>query len=100
MRNRIAPLVCADYDSDGNSYDVEVQLPGARKEDIDLRLMSGGFMVRAPRADMDDTYYSGSYNFCCPVQEDSVRAEFDNGLLKMSVDLKEPYQDAKRVALD
>ena len=29
MKNRITPIVCAEYNEDSDAYDVEIQLPGA-----------------------------------------------------------------------
>jgi HSP20 family molecular chaperone IbpA len=99
MKNRITPTVCAEYDEDSDGYDVEIQLPGAKKEDIDLKVLPGGFMVRAPRADSEETEYIGSYAFCCPVDEAHVEANFDNGLLKAHFKLREPYDEAQKVAI-
>ena len=76
---------------------MEVQLPGSKREDIDLKVLPGGFMIRAPRADHEDTEYIGSYAFCCPVDDSHVEAAFENGLLKASFKLREPFDEAKRV---
>ncbi len=100
MTTRIAPIVCAEYDEESNSYDVEIQLPGVVKKDIDLKVLPGGFMVRAPRADHEDTEYIGSYAFCCPVEEDNMGASFENGLLKAHFKLREPYDRARKVSID
>lgn len=98
--NRIMPIVCAEYDEEKNAYDVEIQLPGAKKEDVDLKVMSGGFMVRAPRADEQETEYSGSYSFCCDVDEKKVTAKFDNGLLKANFPLRDPSEKARSVKVN
>jgi HSP20 family molecular chaperone IbpA len=100
MKNNITPVVCAEYNEETDAFDVEVQLPGAHKEDIDLKVLPGGFMIRAPRADEVDTEYIGSYAFCCPVDEDKVDATFDNGLLKAQFKVREPFDRAKTVTID
>jgi HSP20 family molecular chaperone IbpA len=99
MTNRIAPIVCAEYDDEHDAYDVEIQLPGVKKKDIDLKVLPGGFMVRAPRANGDDTEYVGSYAFCCPVDEEHVDAKFQDGLLKATFRLQEPYDKATKVKI-
>ena len=100
MKNRITPIVYAEYNEENDGYDVEIQLPGASKEDIDLKVLPGGFMIRAPRADSDDTEYVGSYAFCCPVNDEDVHAHFENGLLKATFRLQEPYEKATKVDVE
>jgi HSP20 family molecular chaperone IbpA len=100
MTTRITPIVCAEYVEESDSYDVEIQLPGVEKKDIDLKVLPGGFMIRAPRANGDDTEYIGSYAFCCPVDDDKVDAKFENGLLKANFKLREPYDKATKVSID
>jgi HSP20 family molecular chaperone IbpA len=100
MTNRITPTVYSEYNEEENGYDVEIELPGASKDGIDLKVLPGGFMVRAPRSDTDDTEYVGSFAFCCPVNEEKVTAEFDNGLLKAHFKMAEPYEKATNVAIE
>ena len=99
MKTRIAPTVCAEYDEETNSYDVEIELPGVNKDAIDLKVLPGGFMIRAPRADHEDTEYIGSYAFCCPVNDEKVEASFENGLLKAHFKLREPYESATKIEI-
>ena len=99
MVNRITPIVCAEYNEERKGYDVEIQLPGVSRDDIDLKVLPGGFMVRAPRSD-NGTEYIGSYAFCCPVSDDDVEAHFENGLLKAHFRLQEPYEKAHRVPVE
>jgi HSP20 family molecular chaperone IbpA len=99
MKNRITPIVYSEYNEDDDGYDVEVQLPGANKDEIDFKVLPGGFMIRAPRADTDDTEYVGSYAFCCPVNDENVEATFENGLLKAHFRLQEPYEKATTVSI-
>ena len=100
MANRIMPIVCAEYDEEKNAYDVEIQLPGANKDDVDLKVMEGGFIIKAPRADHKEIEYVGSYAFCCPVDEKKTSAKFDNGLLKAHFPLREPFDEAKSIKVN
>ena len=99
MKNRISPTVRAEFNESTNAYDVEIQLPGAHEEDIDLKVLPGGFMIRAPRTDLEDTEYIGSYAFCCPVDEKNVKARFEDGLLTASFKLAEPSGDATKAKI-
>jgi HSP20 family molecular chaperone IbpA len=98
MTNRVNPVVCAEYDEEADAYEVEIQLPGVNRENVDLKVLPGGFMVRAPRSD-NDTEYIGSYAFCCPVDEEKVEANFKNGLLKAHFKLQQPYDKAHKVEI-
>lgn len=93
-KSRIRPNVCAAYDDEKNHYQIEIELPGVKKSDIDLKVLSGGFMVKAPKGDIE---YRGDYTFCCPVDSEKTDAKFDNGLLTVNVPLKEPFEDATKV---
>ena len=100
MKNNINPTVCTEYDEETDGYDVEIQLPGVHKEDIDFKVLPGGFMVRAPRSDNPDTEYNGSYSFCCPIDDENVEAMFDNGLLTAHFRLRQPYEKATKVNIE
>ena len=100
MTNRITPTVYSEYNEEEDGYDVEIELPGASKDNIDLKVLPGGFMVRAPRTDTDDTEYIGSFAFCCPVSEEDVEATFDNGLLKAHFKMAQPYEKATKVSIE
>ena len=100
MTNRITPTVYSEYNEEEDGYDVEIELPGASKDNIDLKVLPGGFMVRAPRADIGDTEYIGSFAFCCPVNEEDVEATFDNGLLKAHFKMAQPYEKATKVSIE
>jgi HSP20 family molecular chaperone IbpA len=93
-RTRIRPNLCAAYDEEQNNYNIDIELPGVKKDDIDLKVLSGGFMVNAPKGDME---YRGDYTFCCPVDSEKTEAKYDNGLLNIKVPLKEPYEGARKV---
>ena len=95
-RTRIRPNLCAAYDEEKNFYHIEIELPGVKKTDIDLKVLSGGFMVMAPKGDIE---YRGDYTFCCPVNSDKTEAKYDNGLLTVKVPLKEPYEGAKKITV-
>jgi HSP20 family molecular chaperone IbpA len=93
-KTRVKPNVYAAYDDVMNLYHIEIELPGVKKNDIDLKVLSGGFMVKAPK---DNIEYVGDYTFFCPVSPDKTEAEYDNGLLTVHVPLKEPYEGATKI---
>ena len=85
VKTTIRPNVCAAYDDEKNSYHIEIELPGVNKNKIDLKVLSGGFMLSAPKGDIE---YSGDYTFCCPVEYEKTQAKYDNGLLSIDIPMR------------
>ncbi|HZW56667.1 MAG TPA: hypothetical protein VFF30_10305 [Nitrososphaerales archaeon] len=48
-RRLVAPKCCVDYDEKKNELHIEIILLGAKKEDLDLNVLSSGIMLKAPR---------------------------------------------------
>jgi len=96
-KTKIRPNVCAAYDEEKNNYNIEIELPGVNKQDIDLKVLSGGFMVKAAKGDIE---YRGDYSFCCPVSPDKTEAKYDNGLLSLTIALSEPYEGATTITVE
>lgn len=95
-KTMIRPELCAWYDEENNRYDIDVELPGVKKEDIELKVVTGAFMLDAKKGDV---VYHGDYSFCCPVNVDKTSAVYDNGLLNILVPLKEPFADARKIEI-
>lgn len=95
-KTRIRPNLCAAYDDKKNLYNIEIELPGVKKDDIDLKVLPGGFMVKAPKGEIE---YRGDYTFFSPVDPEKTNAKYENGLLTINIPLKEPYEDATRVTV-
>jgi len=87
---KISPSLCACHDEE--KYTVEIELPGVSKEDVDVGVTSTGFCVRAPREDFE---YSSCYTLAHEVDPDKSGARFDNGLLTLTLPLKEPIAGKK-----
>ena len=71
-------------DRDGDKYYLEIELPGVKKEDVNLELSETTFCIEGLREDVD--YYS-CYTFGQPVNSEMVEAKFSNGLLTVEVPL-------------
>lgn len=92
----ISPNLCSSYEEKGNRYDIQVELPGVRKNDIDLKLLPEGLMLKANR---EDVQFMGDYLFCCPVDTEKVEANFDNGLLTIRAPLRDGNMKATRIPI-
>ncbi|MEM3437790.1 MAG: Hsp20 family protein [Nitrososphaerales archaeon] len=88
----ILPGVSICHDEKDEGYDIEVELPGAKKEEINLYFWSRGFCVDANK---EDVIYSGCYTLAHDISIDEVKAKFENGLLKIKVPFKEKLRARK-----
>ena len=86
----------AFMDHDKKFYYIELELPGVKKEDIDLSVSDQSFCVRAAREDVE---FLGCYMLAHLADTDATRAKFENGLLSMEIPLKK-LQKEKKVAIE
>lgn len=104
--NRIGsvPAMKADVQELDGSYQIDLELPGFRKEDLNAELKDGYLTIKAVRQnqkeqkDSQGRYirqerYTGHYQRSFYVGEDvtqeDVHAAFENGILKLTVPKKE-----------
>jgi HSP20 family protein len=95
-RQRVAAEYCSYVDDATNALNLEISIPGVKKESIDLRVKDDSFHLVASREDYD---YVTASAFCCPVNAKSAKASYEVGLLKVSLDFKDPFDDAYKVTV-
>lgn len=97
----------SDIYEEGDSYHLDIELPGFTKDDLKIDFDNGYLTVTAEKKDQRDEeskkyirkerfygLYKRSY-YIGDVSEDSIRAKFDNGVLKVSIkkiELEAPKQ--------
>ena len=104
-------MKCDIYEKDGN-YFIEMDVPGFKKEDIDVDIDKGYLTISAKHEENIDeenknyirkerTYGSFSRQFYIGnVVEEQVKAEFNNGTLKIVVPKEEEKETKRRIEID
>ena len=107
-----APRIKLDLIERDDSYAVKAEIPGVRKEDIDIRV--DGNMVtisaevkkekeekkegRVLRRERQEGYASRSFTLACPVDDGKAEAKFVDGVLELTLPKKAPTS-TKRLAV-
>lgn len=104
-------MKCDIYEKEGN-YFIEMDVPGFKKEDIDVDIDKGYLTISAKHEESFDdegknyirkerTYGSFSRQFYVGnVDEETVKAEFNNGTLKVVVPKEEEKETKRRIEID
>lgn len=90
IKPALTPCVCFDHDLE--NYYIQVELPGVKKDNIELSVSEQSFCVRGSREDIDliACYYLAHW-----VNEDKAKAKYKNGLLDVTIPLKKPLKGKK-----
>ena len=99
MDTEVVRIVSIDYDEDTDSLEVEVPMPQAEKSSIDLQVYRDWFALRALKVGVIEADYMGQFNLCCAVDQDSVTATYEDGLLRIRLPLDEEAARPKRVEI-
>ncbi|MHA1734093.1 MAG: Hsp20/alpha crystallin family protein [Promethearchaeota archaeon] len=91
---RVYPDIYRHVDYGKKSVEIEVSLPGVKKEDIVLKALPTWFHLEAKRPD-DNVIYSANTGFGCEVVPEKTTADYFSGLLKIHAKIKDPMDDAK-----
>ena len=105
-------MKCDVYEKDG-AYNIEVDVPGFKKEDISIEASDGYLTIKAEKnsenneEDEDKNYIRrersyGAYErsfYLGDLDQDKVEAEFKDGILKISVPKKEEVNNKKMIEI-
>ena len=95
-------MMKTDIKEHDNCYDLMIDLPGVKKEDIKAELNDGYLTVSAENnTSKDEKDDNGKYICRDAVTEQDISAKFENGTLKLTVPKKEslPEKQNKYIAI-
>lgn len=92
----VTPEVCIDHDD--KTYFIAIELPGVRKEHIDLSVSEQSLCIQAARRD-EALVYLGCFGLVHAVDENKAKAKFDSGLLRIEIPFRSPLT-GKRVVIE
>ena len=93
-RIRIAPNTVAYVEN--HNLVLEFAIPGAPTETIDVKMLEDGVYLTAPARDVE---YAAALPFGWPVKPGKAEASYEHGLLRISVPLKDPMEDAVKLVI-
>ena len=95
-RMKVAPDTVAYADGEKRKLVVEFAIPGAPTDTIDVKILADSVHLTAPARDIE---YVASLALSWPVKPDKAEATYEHGLLRIEVPLKDPMEDAVKVAI-
>ena len=109
------PAFRTDIKDEGDHFLLEADLPGFRKEDIDLHLQDGLLTITAKHDETSENKdengkyvcrerrvgsFTRSFNVS-GIQEDAISASYENGVLKLTLPKQgEPEPQSRKIAIE
>lgn len=98
-------FMSTDIKEHENNYELNLELPGFKKEEIQAELKDGYLVINATHNETNDgeeengkfirkERYSGSYQrsfYVGDITQEDIKATFENGILKLDIPKKEPF---------
>jgi HSP20 family molecular chaperone IbpA len=93
---KMAADVCSYVNEEKQVIELEICVPGVKKGAINLKMRDDSYSLYAPRDDFD---YVSAAAFCCPVISKRAKASYKDGMLKVSIPLRDPMEGAHVVKI-
>lgn len=94
VRYRAYPDISTYVDYNNRKVKVEISLPGVSKENISLKALPNWFYINANR---DEIEYTANHSWGAEIVPEKTVALYNNGLLKITANIKDPLDGAKVV---
>ena len=80
----------ADYYEVENGFMLEVELPGVKKEDLDIQIEKNIITVKATRTRQDSKFtYERSFRLADDIDTEKIKVSLENGVLAFSLAKKQ-----------
>ena len=97
VKYRIRPTRYINYDVSENKWELEFHLPGVNKKNINLRFLKDAYALEAKRG---EAVYHASEYLPFDIDQNSIEADYNNGLLYVSGKIRDPMDDAFEIKLE
>jgi HSP20 family protein len=98
MAERVVALdVCMFNDERCETLNIQIDLPGVKKEDINLTFLEDGFYIIAKSKDVT---FKGAFALPAPVVAEKALGEFDNGFLIVNVPYKKMAKEGVKLKIE
>ncbi len=106
-------LMKTDVREEENGYSLEVEMPGVKKQDINLELNNGYLTIEAKQSSNEDEkdkkgnyirrerYYGSSARsfYVGDIREEDINASLDSGILKIFIPKEKHENNKKRIEI-
>jgi len=92
LQFRVIPTVYPSINQKLKELNLEIHLPGVKRENIQLKVLPELFDLRAKKD--ESTFYAISEYFPYDINCDTIEAHYENGLLQMKAKIKDPMDNA------
>ncbi len=93
---RVFPDIDRAISHDEGVVDIQIALPGVKKQNITLKALPTWFHLNAHRGQIE---YSANQDWGVEVVPEKTKAKYDNGLLQIKGYIKDPFEGATEVKL-
>ena len=93
----IMPNVCMFNDERCETLNIQVDLPGVNKNDIDFSFIEDGFYIIA---ESGEGTFKGAFALPAPVDPDKALAEYSDGFLTVNVPYRKTSQKVTKLKIE
>ena len=80
----------ADYYEAENGFVLEVELPGVKKEDLDVQVEKNILTVKATRTRKDEKFtYERSFRLADEIDTENIKVSLENGILAFTLNKRQ-----------
>lgn len=91
------PFTSSIVDEENNELRITAEMPGIQKEEIQVNATEDEVTINAD----GERKYSKKLKTACPVDPDSAKAKYNNGILEVTFKLKEPLKPkGKKITIE